>query len=205
MTHPLPHKATAFIPSLCGRPATSRNRLATCPTKTRGRASVLEWAKLLLSWTFLKGLNRAAARGWTQTEGLSHMAGRRMARRGLSRIASRTSSLRGTCHPRLWLAVTFTKTRHPREMKEERVTRCWKTSIRFRTHGSRVNSYLRGLLRSDGAPLARVRSGFTRRFSIYDDENQLACSKWPIARWAFEEKDFLPVRVAARIATPKEY
>jgi DNA helicase II / ATP-dependent DNA helicase PcrA len=40
------------------------------------------------------------------------------------------------------------------------------------------------LLRRDGEPLAQIRPGFTRRFSIYDDEDQLALIKAAIAIWA---------------------
>jgi len=36
---------------------------------------------------------------------------------------------------------------------------------------STFHSFLRAMLRRDGDPLARIRPGFTRRFSIYDDED----------------------------------
>ena len=42
---------------------------------------------------------------------------------------------------------------------------------------STFHSFCVRLLRRDGDPLAQVRPGFTRRFSIYDDEDQLAIIK----------------------------
>src|SRR5579862_649534 len=65
------------------------------------------------------------------------------------------------------------------------------------------HSFCVRLLRSDGDPLAQVRPGFTRRFSIYDDEDQL-----PIVKSAFKTtgpaaKDLTYRSVLSRISHAK--
>ena len=61
------------------------------------------------------------------------------------------------------------------------------------------------LLRSDGDPLAQVRPGFTRRFSIYDDEDQLSIVKSAFKLIGVDEKE-LPYRsVLSRIGQAKNH
>ena len=60
------------------------------------------------------------------------------------------------------------------------------------------------LLRRDGEPLARVRPGFTRRFTIYDDEDQLGVVKSTYRALGLDEKEFLQYRaVLSKISHAK--
>jgi DNA helicase-2/ATP-dependent DNA helicase PcrA len=52
------------------------------------------------------------------------------------------------------------------------------------------------LLRRDGDPLTRIRPGFTRRFSIYDEEDQVAIVKAGYRGLGLEEKEFMQYRAA---------
>ena len=52
------------------------------------------------------------------------------------------------------------------------------------------------MLRRDGDPLAGVRPGFTRRFSIYDDDDQLVIIKSAYKTLGLEEKAFMQYRAA---------
>ena len=61
---------------------------------------------------------------------------------------------------------------------------------------STFHSFCVRLLRRDGEPLARIRPGFTRRFSIYDDEDQLAIIKAAYSALGLDEKEFMPYRAA---------
>ena len=61
---------------------------------------------------------------------------------------------------------------------------------RFRAANlSTFHSFCVRLLRRDGEPLARIRPGFTRRFTIYDDEDQLAIIKAAYRALGLDEKD----------------
>ena len=65
------------------------------------------------------------------------------------------------------------------------------------------HSFCVRLLRRDGDALAQIRPGFTRRFSIYDDEDQLAIVKAAFKTMGLDEKE-LPYRsVASRISQAK--
>jgi DNA helicase-2/ATP-dependent DNA helicase PcrA len=60
------------------------------------------------------------------------------------------------------------------------------------------------LLRRDGEPLARLRPGFTRRFSIYDDDDQLVIVKAAYRTLGLDEKEFMQYRAAlSRISHAK--
>jgi DNA helicase-2/ATP-dependent DNA helicase PcrA len=61
---------------------------------------------------------------------------------------------------------------------------------------STFHSFCVRMLRRDGDPLARVRPGFTRRFSIYDDEDQLVIVKAAYRTLGLEEKEFMQYRAA---------
>src|SRR5437016_6255721 len=66
------------------------------------------------------------------------------------------------------------------------------------------HSFCVRLLRRDGDPLVRLRPGFTRRFSIYDDEDQLGIVKMTYRSLGLEEKDFIQYRAAlSRISQAK--
>src|SRR3984957_10096388 len=66
------------------------------------------------------------------------------------------------------------------------------------------HSFCVRLLRRDGDPLARIRPGFTRRFTIYDDEDQLAIIKAAYRALGLEEKEFMQCRAAlSRISHAK--
>src|SRR5437764_1033250 len=52
------------------------------------------------------------------------------------------------------------------------------------------------LLRRDGDPLASIRPGFTRQFTIYDDDDQLAIIKATYKRLGLDEKEFMKYRGA---------
>ena len=61
---------------------------------------------------------------------------------------------------------------------------------------STFHSFCVRMLRRDGDPLARVRPGFTRRFSIYDDDDQLVIIKAAYRTLGLEEKEFMQYRAA---------
>jgi DNA helicase-2/ATP-dependent DNA helicase PcrA len=68
---------------------------------------------------------------------------------------------------------------------------------------STFHSFCVRLLRRDGEPLAQIRPGFTRRFSIYDDEDQLALIKAGYRHLGLDEK-FMQYRAAlSRISQAK--
>ena len=69
---------------------------------------------------------------------------------------------------------------------------------------STFHSFCVRLLRRDGDPLARIRPGFTRRFSIYDDDDQLAIIKSAYRALGLDEKEFMQYRAAlSRISHAK--
>jgi DNA helicase-2/ATP-dependent DNA helicase PcrA len=153
---------------------------------------------------FLKGLNAQQREAVTQTEGpllILAGAGSGKTRVITHRIAHIITSRR--VPPSALLAVTFTN-KASREMKE-RVT-----SLLEGVHRDSeplvctFHSFCVRMLRRDGEPLARIRPGFTRRFSIYDDEDQVGIIKMAYRTLGFEEKDFLQYRaVLSRISNAK--
>src|SRR5439155_18045415 len=68
---------------------------------------------------------------------------------------------------------------------------------------STFHSFCVRLLRRDGDPLAQIRPGFTRRFSIYDDEDQLALIKAAFRHLGLDEKFMQPRAVLSRISQAK--
>ena len=69
---------------------------------------------------------------------------------------------------------------------------------------STFHSFCVRLLRRDGDPLVRVRPGFTRRFTIYDDDDQLAIIKSAYRALGLDEKEFMQYRAAlSRISHAK--
>ena len=69
---------------------------------------------------------------------------------------------------------------------------------------STFHSFCVRMLRRDGDPLAAIRPGFTRRFSIYDDDDQLVIVKGAYRTLGLEEKEFMQYRAAiSRISRAK--
>src|ERR1017187_431775 len=54
---------------------------------------------------------------------------------------------------------------------------------------STFHSFCVRLLRMDGDPLTKIRPGFTRRFTIYDEDDQLAIVKAAYRTLGLEEKE----------------
>src|SRR5690349_18820183 len=140
---------------------------------------------------FLKGLNAQQREAVTQTEGpllILAGAGSGKTRVITHRIAHIITSRR--VPPSSVLAVTFTN-KASREMKERVTSLLEGVHLDSDPVVSTFHSFCVRLLRRDGEPLARIRPGFSRRFSIYDDEDQLGIIKMAYRTLGFEEKDFL--------------
>ncbi|MGD0199158.1 MAG: UvrD-helicase domain-containing protein [Bryobacteraceae bacterium] len=71
---------------------------------------------------------------------------------------------------------------------------------------STFHSFCVRLLRRDGARLAELRPGFTRGFTIYDEDDQLALVKAASRQLGLDEKQFMPYRAAlGRISHAKNH
>ena len=153
---------------------------------------------------FLKGLNAQQREAVSHTEGpllILAGAGSGKTRVITHRIAHIITSRR--VPPQSVLAVTFTN-KAAREMKDRVTALLQDVHLDSSPTVSTFHSFCVRLLRRDGDPLARIRTGFTRRFSIYDDEDQLGIVKMAYRTLGFEEKDFLQYRVVlSRISQGK--
>jgi len=153
---------------------------------------------------FLKGLNAQQREAVTQTEGpllILAGAGSGKTRVITHRIAHIITSRR--VPPAAVLAVTFTN-KAAREMKERVQSLLEGVSLDSAPLILTFHSFCVRLLRRDGDPLARLRPGFTRRFNIYDEEDQLSIIKMAYRSLGFEEKEFLQYRaVLSRISHAK--
>ena len=144
---------------------------------------------------FLKGLNAQQREAVMHTEGpllILAGAGSGKTRVITHRIAHIITSRR--VPPQSLLAVTFTN-KAAREMKDRVTALLEDVHLDSSPTVSTFHSFCVRLLRRDGDPLARIRPGFTRRFSIYDDEDQLGIVKMAYRTLGFEEKEFLQYRV----------
>jgi DNA helicase-2/ATP-dependent DNA helicase PcrA len=153
---------------------------------------------------FLKGLNAEQREAVAHTEGpLLILAG---AGSGKTRVIThRVAHIITTCHvpPSAVLAVTFTN-KAANEMRERISSLLENVSLESAPNVSTFHSFCVRLLRRDGDPLARIRPGFTRRFSIYDDEDQLQIIKAAYRALGLDEKEFLQYRAAlSRISHAK--
>jgi DNA helicase-2/ATP-dependent DNA helicase PcrA len=113
-------------------------------------------------------------------------------------IASRKAS------PYEMLAVTFTN-KAAREMKD-RVERLLSEGHPAGLRGltvSTFHSFCARLLRTDGDSLASVRPGFTREFSIYDEDNQAALMRAILRHLGLDEKALQPRALLSAISTAK--
>ena len=153
---------------------------------------------------FLKGLNAPQREAVSCTEGpLLILAG---AGSGKTRVIThRIAHIITSRHvpPSAILAVTFTN-KAAREMRERVAALLEDTNLDSAPNVSTFHSFCVRLLRRDGDPLGRIRPGFTRRFSIYDDEDQLAIIKSGYRALGLDEKDFIQYRAAlSRISHAK--
>ena len=152
---------------------------------------------------FLKGLNPQQREAVACTEGaLLILAG---AGSGKTRVIThRIAHIITARHvpPSAILAVTFTN-KAAAEMRSRVATLLSDVSLSSIPTVSTFHSFCVRLLRRDGDPLAEIRPGFTRRFSIYDDEDQLAVVKSAYRHLGLDEK-FMQYRAAlSRISHAK--
>jgi DNA helicase-2/ATP-dependent DNA helicase PcrA len=154
---------------------------------------------------FLKGLNPQQREAAAHVEGpLLLLAG---AGSGKTRVIThRIAHLIEAHHipgPAV-LAVTFTN-KAADEMRQ-RVTNLLGSTDTIRTPVvSTFHSFCVRVLRRDGESLAEVRPGFTRRFTIYDDDDQVALLKAIYKQLGLDEK-FMPYRAAlSRISHAKNH
>jgi DNA helicase II / ATP-dependent DNA helicase PcrA len=153
---------------------------------------------------FLKGLNAQQREAVNHTEGpLLILAG---AGSGKTRVIThRIAHIITARHvpPAAILAVTFTN-KAAREMRERVVSLLEGVSLDSTPTVSTFHSFCVRLLRRDGDPLARIRPSFTRRFSIYDEDDQLALVKAAYRSLGLDEKEFMQYRAAlSRISQAK--
>src|SRR6266567_3157968 len=145
---------------------------------------------------FLKGLNPQQREAVLHTEGpllILAGAGSGKTRVITHRIAHIITAKR--VPPSAILAVTFTN-KAAAEMRERVSALLEDVRLDSSPNVSTFHSFCVRLLRRDGDPLARVRPGFTRRFSIYDDEDQLGILKATYRALGLDEKEFLQYRAA---------
>src|SRR6201995_4574625 len=141
---------------------------------------------------FLKGLNAQQREAVAHTEGpLLILAG---AGSGKTRVITHRIAHLITARrvpPSAILSVTFTN-KAAKEMRERVHALIGSDDPGDRLSTPRLftfHSFCVRLLRSDGDPLAQVRPGFTRRFSIYDDEDQLSIIKAAFKQMGLDEKE----------------
>src|SRR6516162_867028 len=153
---------------------------------------------------FLKGLNAQQREAVAHTEGpLLILAG---AGSGKTRVIThRIAHIITSCRvpASAILAVTFTN-KAAGEMRERVAALLEGAPLDSHPNVSTFHSFCVRLLRRDGDPLAALRPGFTRRFSIYDDDDQLGVIRSAYRALGLEEKDFLQYRAAlSRISHAK--
>src|SRR5436309_9959643 len=153
---------------------------------------------------FLKGLNAQQREAVTHTEGpLLILAG---AGSGKTRVIThRIAHIITSRHvpPSAVLAVTFTN-KAAGEMRERVNALLADVHLESLPNVSTFHSFCVRLLRRDGDPLVKVRPGFTRRFSIYDEEDQLSIIKSGYRTLGLDEKEFMQYRAAlSRISHAK--
>src|SRR5271168_434184 len=143
---------------------------------------------------FLQGLNPQQREAVACTEGpLLILAG---AGSGKTRVITHRIAYIITARhvpPSAILAVTFTN-KAAQEMRERVAALLHDVELSSAPNLSTFHSFCVRLLRRDGEPLAQIRPGFTRRFSIYDDEDQLAIIKAAYRALGLDEKEFMQCR-----------
>src|SRR5215467_1923734 len=152
---------------------------------------------------FLQGLNPQQREAVAHTEGpLLILAG---AGSGKTRVIThRIAHLISRHHipPSTILAVTFTN-KAADEMRKRVADLLENENLSSTPSLSTFHSFCVRLLRRDGDPLAQIRPGFTRRFSIYDDEDQLTLIKAAYRHLGLDEKFMQPRAVLSRISHAK--
>jgi DNA helicase II / ATP-dependent DNA helicase PcrA len=152
---------------------------------------------------FLQGLNPQQREAVSQTEGpLLILAG---AGSGKTRVITHRIAYlisRRHVHPSAILAVTFTN-KAADEMRTRVAGLLESEHLTSSPNLSTFHSFCVRLMRRDGDPLAQIRPGFTRRFSIYDDEDQLAIIKAAFRHLGLDEKFMQPRAVLSRISHAK--
>jgi DNA helicase-2/ATP-dependent DNA helicase PcrA len=144
---------------------------------------------------FLTGLNPQQREAVLNTEGpllILAGAGSGKTRVITHRIAHIITSRR--VPPTSVLAVTFTN-KAAGEMRDRVAALLAAESLPSSPTVSTFHSYCVRLLRRDGDALAAIRPGFTRAFSIYDDDDQLAIVKAAFRHLGLDEK-FMQYRAA---------
>src|ERR1041385_2446836 len=145
---------------------------------------------------FLQGLNAQQKEAVGYTEGpLLILAG---AGSGKTRVITHRIAHIVTARrvpPSAVLAVTFTN-KAANEMRERVTALLEDVSLDSSPNVSTFHSFCVRLLRRDGDPLARVRPGFSRRFTIYDDEDQLQIVKAGYRALGLDDKEFMQHRAA---------
>ncbi len=137
---------------------------------------------------FLKGLNPPQHDAVAFTEGpmlILAGAGSGKTRVITHRIAHLISDKR--VPPAAILAVTFTN-KASAEMRLRVSSLLEGMDIGRGPNLATFHSFCVRLLRRDGDPLAQIRPGFTRQFSIYDDDEQLSIIKAAYRRLGVDEK-----------------
>jgi DNA helicase-2/ATP-dependent DNA helicase PcrA len=152
---------------------------------------------------FLKGLNPQQREAVACTEGpLLILAG---AGSGKTRVITHRIAYivtAGHVPPSAILAVTFTN-KAAAEMRARVAALLSDVELSSAPNLSTFHSFCVRLLRRDGEPLAQLRPGFTRRFGIYDEEDQLALIKVGYRHLGLDEK-FMQYRAAlSRISQAK--
>ena len=153
---------------------------------------------------FLQGLNPQQREAVCHTEGpLLILAG---AGSGKTRVIThRIAHLVGARNvaPTSILAVTFTN-KAASEMRERVAGLLADHEMEEPPRVSTFHSFCVRVLRRDGDPLAEVRTGFNRRFTIYDEDDQLAIVKATYRNLGLDEKEFMQYRAAiSRISQAK--
>jgi DNA helicase-2/ATP-dependent DNA helicase PcrA len=153
---------------------------------------------------FLEALNAPQREAVAHTEGpllILAGAGSGKTRVITHRIAHIITSRR--VPPFSILAVTFTN-KAAGEMRDRVAALLEGAPLESNPNVSTFHSFCVRLLRRDGDPLAAIRPGFTRRFSIYDDDDQIGVIKSAYRALGLEERDFLQYRAAlSRISHAK--
>jgi DNA helicase-2/ATP-dependent DNA helicase PcrA len=144
---------------------------------------------------FLSGLNPPQREAVETTEGpllILAGAGSGKTRVITNRIAHLITAKQAP--PFSVMAVTFTN-KAAGEMRERVLSHLESVELTSSPLVSTFHSFSVRLLRRDGDALAQIRPGFTRTFSIYDDDDQLSIVKAAYKRMGLDDKA-IPYRTA---------